>query len=323
MQPNLLKLTKDVYFNRSGILLLLVVFVATFFAFMAWKSAGIEKEIFIAIATGLYASTLFSFLQTMLTGLRYEEVVSQSIEASIEKATGKILARADKINAEFLPDTIFPPSDSSSKSFNAQLSLDLSGTKKYFFLGITGRFAIARIAKSKSILEEAHIFVANPFGERSIDHRVRHVTSFIEGTGDYKKTKSKLIAEILQALAASPNAAVKCRKLVFYLTDEQIIDRAELFDTSLYLTLYSDEQKREARFPRTLKFDKSSSMYQILYSQTAREMARAEKVIEVTPETDLSTLSAKLNEMGGDINAKSLEIHKKSFDDFSNKLSLI
>lgn len=316
MNNNILSLTRQVYFNRSGILLLIVIIIASIFAVLAYRSVGIEKDIYVAIATGLYSTAAFSFLQSMITGLRYEEVVSQSIEDSVKKAMNKALNDLDLIHKEFLPEEIFPASDIEDNRFNSKIRSDITLTRRYTFLGVTGRYAIARLVESQNILDEAHIVIADPFSDGCIEHRVRHLAKYSRTQDAFLIHKQKIISEILEAVSGAPLAAIKCKKLILYFMSKPIVDRFEMFDRCVYLTLFSDERRTAAKFPRTLQFNSDTSSYKIISTFFSPASLDASRAIVVTPESSLEYIKGKLVEMGGSDEKIDIGLCRSNFERF-------
>lgn len=321
MESSLLKLTKDVYFNRTGVLLLIAIAISGALIYFAVKSTGVEKEVLIAISTSLVASTVFAFLQTMLTGLRYEALVAQSISDSIESATRRVLEQTSSLQREFVPSVVYAASAIPDPKFNRDLTNDLRSTERYFFRGVTGRYAVARLHLADTVFDEVHILVAHPLDRRSTDARVTHIASYVETNTNYQDIQTRLTDEIFETIVGARLASVKCRRLTLHFLKEPQVDRVELFDTALYLTLYSDAAERGAKFPRTLRFGMASSLYKIYSSQLFRLRDSAENSVVIRPSTTDDELLAAIALLGGAGSAADLNSYESRFITFAKQLA--
>lgn len=319
MDSKTLKLLREIYFNRNGILLLVVSGIGTWTAYEGYGSTGFRKELLVAISTGLYASALFAFLQSLLTGLKYEALVAQSIEERIESATRRVLEQAMSLQREFLPAAEYPAAMSPDRRFNRDLTADLRSTQRYFFRGVTGLYTMSRVLATKATLDEVHILVANPQYPRSMEARVTHIVSYIEPGSKYEEVFAKLSDEIVQTVVAARLAASRCRSLTLYLQNEPQVDRVELFDKSLFLTLYSDSADRDAKFPRSLRFDNTSSLYRIYMAQLSRSRDWATSSISIRPTTTDNELINFIGNFGVTVDSSGLRDHEAKFAEFSKK----
>lgn len=307
---------RSLYFGRNLILFLLGVLITVVLAYVAWKVGGVEKDILIAVATSLVASAAFTYMQAILTGLSQDAVIKETVTEAIFSAIQPILTASQQHNKDFLPSRIFPAATEPDLEFNRCLTSELTRSKTYYFLGVTGRYAIARIAANTKLLDEAHIVIADPKGFVSVDHRVRHVSSLIKGSGEYATERSRIVDAVFDTVAGASKASLRCKRLFVHLIDEPIIDRFELFDHSVFVTMYSDDQKANYVFPRTLYFNSDSAVFRIVKNQiVTRDFAKA-KTITLSPQMTDGAIAEAISALGYEISPDEFNSYKKRFERF-------
>lgn len=321
MESRLLRLTKDVYFNRSGVLLAISVSVAMGLGLLALRTSGAKQQILIAISTSLFASTLFAFLQTMLTSLRYEALMSQSIEDGIESATRRVLEEVALQQREFVPSDVYPAARTPDVRFNRDFMRDMRRTKRFLFRGVTGRYTIARLWSESRVFDEVHLLIANPLNLRGMEPRVTHVISSGEAGIKYEEIERRLVTEIYETVVCARLASAKCRSFTLHFLNEPQVDRVEVLDDALYLTLYSDSTERGTNFPRTVRFKATSSVYAIYMSQLVRSMDAAEQSMVIRASATDQEVLDWLARLGRTASSEDLRSYEAQFTTFARQFS--
>lgn len=278
------QLVKEVYYNRSGILLLLAVLVAVGIGAYSLNTEGRASQVYLAIATSLFATTLFAFLQTSLTALRYEAVLQESVVQTVGRLGEDLLQAVDQqmtaqrrtlleeigrhdVNRE---TEVYDPSPRPDPKFNADITESLSNTSRYTFKGVTGRLAAVRLYTLTSRnCQEAHLIIAHPQSPSGFESRIAHILSYVDDT-----TREEVLEDIrdsvLLTLVGARLAAPKFQTLSIDFVSDSQVNRLEIFDREVYLTLFSDTSDKGVTYPRTKRYSRRSDMYQVLTSETGR-----------------------------------------------------
>lgn len=319
-RPKTLQLVRQVYFNRSGVLLLLAALSATLLTIWAITSPDAQRQVLLAISAGLFASTLYALLETGLTALRYEAVLQETVRAAVDDALSTAIELNTGHQREFLPTNIYPASMSPDPGFNRDVTHDLQQTARYIFRGATGRYTVARIANQPSVFESVVIMVADPRGANGLGPRIPHLVSFADPEDSYADVQTRLVDEIYETIVGARSAAAKCHRLEIALVDDPQVDRVELMDSAVYLTLYSETTAGTARFPKSLRFASSSSIWRIYSAQLERSVDSVALRFHVTPDTTDDELREILRRLGHAENDKAvIQRYESSFRTFASE----
>ncbi len=315
----LLTVTKALYFNRSGVVLLFAVLLAGVLALAAQGRTANERDILIAISTGLFASALLAFLQTLFTSLQFEAVIRQTIENAIENKIKDVLLESAQEHREFLPSQVYPGAKTPDKRFNQDLMNDLRKSARYVFRGVTGRYTVARLWLERCSFDEVHILVGNPQIPRGMESRISHIISYLEPESVFVDVQKKQLDAIYETIVAARLVSAKCRCVTVHLLNEPQVDRVELFDNAMYLTLYSDSPETGTRFPKTVRFDSTSILYKIYSTQLSRSRDTAAESLVLKPSTSDEELCEILIKLGKASDVYVLRKYEIQFKTFANQ----
>ena len=161
---------------------------------------------------------------------------------------------------------------------------DLQGTRQYLFRGFSGRHAAARLLLSKAEWEFRAV-VADPRNEGGISGRARYLLRHAAAETDYDTIQARLHEEIRIGLVGLYLARSRCSRIEVTVITDPPLDRLEIFDDSVWVTLYSDASTT-AEFPRTLRFSEGSFIYNMERAEFGRVLASAHAHhLVITPAT--------------------------------------
>jgi hypothetical protein len=212
------------------------------------------REFLDAIATGLLVSAAFGIAQALITS----RVSSELLRASVVDEVARSLAQAS--NA-YYPINEFSASSTPDPQFNAQLMSDLQESSTFWFRGLSGRYAAARLSFNQNVSLQAHLILPDPKVPGTFEGRVDYVARHQIYPGqDLEQIRERVRHDIRLGMCGLFEAAHKCAILELVLTPMPLLDRYEIFRDAIWVTLFSDPGQGTL-FPRTLRFSASSVMY--------------------------------------------------------------
>lgn len=288
---------------------------------LAWHCQISDREILIAISTGLFVSIFLAFLQAAFTSWRFEGLIRQAIENAIENRSSRTLTTSAQHQLEFLPSAVYPGAKTPDVRFNQDLMNDLRNSSRYLFRGVTGRYTVARLWLETRSFDDVHILVANPQNPRGMESRISHIVSYLEPAGTFVEIQARQIDAIYETIVAARLVSAKCRCLTIHLLNEPQVDRVELFDHAIYLTLYSDSGSVETgtTFPKTVRFDGTSALYKIYSAQLSRSRDTAAESVVLKPSTTDAELCTLLTKLGRPCDVYMVRRYETQFKNFASE----
>lgn len=259
------QLLRELYFNRTGIVFLLMVLVSVLMLVASAKTHGSASQFWLALGTATIATTGYSFVQVLLTTRQFDRFLAGTIQADIRKEIAKSAAEAMEFfrsRARYLPEVTYPAQSETSPTFNRDLNSSLSSSTRYVFRGMSARYAVARLALLETVPREVKLIVADPTRSAALDFRARHQA----GSGDesaFRAAKQEILDGIYISIAGAYLVRHRFDNLEFYFTSMPNVDRVEICDNDIYITRFSDSSATGAQFPATAKFGHESLMYQM------------------------------------------------------------
>ena len=241
-----------------GMQSLLLAVVALGATVLLWAAtlvrSGTWKEFLNAVATGLLVSAAFGIAQALITS----RVSTEMLRASVVEEVSRSLAES---NNAFFPANEFPASTSPDPLFNALLTQDLENSSTFWFRGLSGRYAAARLSFNQNVSLQAHLILPDPKTPGTFEGRVDYAfRNKIYPELDLNGIRSKIKRDIAMGMIGFFDACRKCAITELILTPMPLLDRYEIFRDAIWVTLYSSPGQG-TKFPRTLRFSATSVMY--------------------------------------------------------------
>ncbi len=251
---------QEIFWTRTG-LLLLILLVTSGVAMIAASgmTAGTGRNLLTAVATGTLVSAIVGFGQTLITATATQRAMLTPLIDESRQALRDLADEYRSMNQEFFPTHIFEPTAEPNPALNRLMMQDLRGTRQYLFRGFSGRHAAARLLLSKAEWEFRAV-VADPRNVSGIGGRARYLLRHAAADADYDTVHARLHEEIRIGLVGLYLARGRCTRMEVTVISDPPVDRLEIFDDSVWVTLYSDA-RATAEFPRTLRFSEGSFIY--------------------------------------------------------------
>lgn len=266
-------LLRDLYFNRTGIVLLLVFLISIGLIFVSTNTAGTAEAFWLSLGASLLATAVFAALNSFLATQQFERLIVKEIEETISDQmthlAGEIAAKSEE-NRDCLPLARYPATNSPAAVFNVDLNRSISSSRRYTFQGATGRYTIARLAVLNSSFDELRMILPDPSKPDSVLLRAARELDLRGDGTDLDAAREELIDDIWMSIVGAFQARRRCDRIIFCLIADPPIDRTELFEDHVYLTCFSDQSSEGYEFPMTLKFGSNT----IPYGSVSRDCAR-------------------------------------------------
>lgn len=252
-------LFRELFWTRTTLLLsVLVVTSITAMAVSSTMEPGAAKNFVLALGTGTLISAIVGFGQTLITASAAQRVLVDSLVEESKRALQDLSEEYRSLNREFFPTHIFEPTPEPDPAFNKFMTEDLRRTRQYYFRGFSGRHAAARLLLSNAE-RELRAVVADPTDRNSISGRAAYLMRYSDR--DYETVRSELHEEICIGLVGLYLARARCSRIDITIMVQPPLDRVEIFDESVWVTLFSDAAGATTPYPRTLRFSRTSFIY--------------------------------------------------------------
>lgn len=265
---SLTQLLRELYFSWTGIVFLLMALISVLMIVASARTHGTISQFWLAIGSAILASTIYSFVQTLLTTRQFNRFLSSTIQGDIRKEITKSADEAMEIfrssRDRYLPGKTYGAHKSLDPRFNRDLNNSLNTSAHYIFRGMSARFAVARLALIESPPRDVRLIVADPTRPDAVDFRARHEVDS-GNAGDFDQAKQEILDGIFLSIAGAYLTRSRFDHLEFYFTPLPHVDRVEICDEDIYITRFSDNSSERVTFPVTSRFEHESLLYQMFY----------------------------------------------------------
>lgn len=275
---------QEIFWTRTGLLLLILVVISGLtMVLSANLDPGVGKNLVNSLATGTLVSAIVGFGQTLITATATQRAMLTPLVDESRQALRDLADEYRSMNREFFPTHVFEPTAEPNPAFNRLMMQDLQNTRQYLFRGFSGRHAAARLLLSKSEWEFRGV-VADPDNASGIGGRARYLIRHSPANVDVDTIQARLHEEIRMGLVGLFLARSRCSRMEVTVISDPPLDRLEIFDDSVWVTLYSDAHA-PAEYPRTLRFSEGSFIYNMERAEFGRISAsRHAHHLVITPD---------------------------------------
>jgi hypothetical protein len=291
----------ELFWTRTGLLLLLMIVTSgTLLTLGGQAQPGTLKNLLVAVGTGALVSALLTTVQTLLTATASRQVLVDALVAESQAAMRELTEEYRSLNREFFPTHVCEPTAQPDPAFNRLMMEDLNNTRQYFFRGFSARYAAARLLLANSVDRELRVVIADPRDRNSINGRARYLLRQPGVQADYPTLQTQLYDELCVGLVGLYVARDRCIRIDVTVMSNPPVDRFEVFDDSVWVTLFSDPVGACLPYPRTLRFLRSSFIYNMQRSEFVRiAKSRTELHVQIDPSTDLDEFFALFEKITG------------------------
>jgi hypothetical protein len=278
--------TREIFWTRNSLLLVILVVVSgSSLAASTVMSSGAPKNLVLALGTGTMVSAIVGFGQTLITATAAQRAMVTPLIEENRRALQELSAEYRSLNLEFFPTHVFEATDDPDPAFNHLLMQNLQDTRQYFFRGFSGRHAAARMLLSIGETELRAV-VADPAERAALGGRTRYAIRHEGANADAETIRTRLLEEIRIGLVGLYLARSHCSRMDITMISDPPVDRVEIFDDSVWVTLYSDPGAASPLYPRTLRFSEGSFIYNMERAEFERiSSARDARHVLITPDT--------------------------------------
>jgi hypothetical protein len=290
---------QEIFWTRTGLLLLILVVISGLtMVLSANLDPGVGKNLVTAVATGTLVSAIVGFGQTLITATATQRAMLTPLVDESRQALRDLADEYRSMNREFFPTHVFEATAEPNPALNRLMMQDLHNTRQYLFRGFSGRHAAARMLLSRSEWEFRAV-VADPTNISAIGGRARYLIrhSLANVDADVDTIQARLLKEIRMGLIGLYLARSRCSRLEVTVISDPPLDRLEIFDDSVWVTLYSDAHA-PAEYPRTLRFSEGSFIYNMERAEFGRISAsRHAHHLVITPDLSRQEFIARFEKI--------------------------
>jgi hypothetical protein len=293
-------LIQDIFWTRTGLLLALLLLVsAASFGVSSVIGPGTLHTLVVSLATGTLISAVVSFGQTLVTASASQRALVAPLVEESRRALQALSAEYRALNQEYFPTHVFEPTTAPDPAFNRLMMQDLRSTREYFFRGFSGRHAAARLLLSHAEWE-LRVMVADPRCDTAISGRARYLLRQQGSEADYDAVKEQLHDEIRIGLVGLFQSRSRCSRVDITVVAEPPLDRLEMFDDSVWITLFSASSGVTTLYPRTLRFSEGSFIYGMERTEFLHVCnSRTTHHFAITPDTSRAEFLALFGKITG------------------------
>lgn len=193
------------------------------------------------------------------------------------RETSNILIEGSDNNKLYIPTRVFEPTTTSSIDFNHDLTLELRKSRSYFFRGISGKRCAVRVKHLKHNPNDLHMkfIMPHPLADDTIlldriSHRMRAKNKF-----DFDHELNKIKYDIPMSIVSLWNIRNHFQSCMIVFQKDTSISRIEIFDHSVYISLYDSNLMDRKYNPPIIKFSEGSLFYEVYRKEAYREFERS------------------------------------------------
>jgi hypothetical protein len=289
---------QEIFWTRTSLLLTVLIVVAGLSLWVAGlMDPGTGKNLVTSLGTGTLISAIVGFGTTLITASASQRALVTPVIEESRRALEDLSAEYRALNKEFFPTDVFEATTDPDPAFNRALMADLNATRQYFFRGFSGRHAAARLLLSRTE-RELRAVIADPRDANSISGRARYLMRRDADGVDYEEVQTRLDEEIRIGLVGLFLARSRCAQVDITVVADPPLDRLEMFDDSVWVSLYSDVRGATKLYPRSLRFTEGSFLYNMERAEFVRvsqsRTGRHFRITSATTRTDFLALFEKI-----------------------------
>ena len=288
---------QEIFWTRTGLLLLILLVVSGLTMVLSSNlDPGVGKNLVTSVATGTLVSAIVGFGQTLITATATQRAMLTPLIEESKQALRDLSAEYRSMNREFFPTHVFEPTAEPDPAFNRLMMQDLQTTRQYLFRGFSGRHAAARLLLSRAEWEFRAV-MADPADLSGISGRARYLIRHSPAGVDEATIQARLHEEVRMGLVGLYLARSRCSRMEITVISDPPLDRLEIFDDSVWVTLYSDAHA-PAEYPRTLRFSEGSFIYNMERAEFGRISAsRHAHHLVITPDLSRQEFIARFEKI--------------------------
>jgi DNA-binding SARP family transcriptional activator len=162
----------------------------------------------------------------------------------------------------YLPTHTFPGTNRPDPDFNAWLMRDLAASNVYIFRGVSAKYVPDRVRAQGRMLETLRVVMLDFESEEPLRLRALDVMNNMPDRGH---SLDEEVGRLRRTLLGAIVGLFDCRRLCpidVGLVPSTSVDRIELFDAAVYVSLYHGETSKGQVYPETSRYGRDSVAYQ-------------------------------------------------------------
>jgi hypothetical protein len=306
-------LWERIYAIKSYALLLGIGLLSALLFFLASRERDqVISTVEFAIASSLAASAIFSLLQLYFTRNEFVELLTAEARLENARVIKAVQDSISQISVRHIPLAHYEPTGSLKSEFNDDVTAALSATRNYWFRGLTGIHVSRRLRTSGTTLDSLKLILADPRDEAALNFRLRYemAASAVEPARDYALAIEQTRQKILQSVIGLYEIRLQCQVVEVLFSRSVPPDRTEIFDDTLFITLFDWNEQRGYEFPESYRFGSHSLMYSVARRDFDLQFTRAgtNKVLRIKAQDNFDVVEAHMRAFGYDIESNAVRL---------------
>ena len=320
--PSYRSLLRELFWTRTGLLVAVAALGGIGLLLLSSRlpadSGG--GRIAFGLGTGMLAAALFTAAQTLIAASAANRVLVDALREQTRRAMRELTDEYRALESTYLPTHIFAGSPRPDPTFNQQLTRDLAASQAYLFRGLSGRHTAARLLAAWPRNWEVRVITADLRASDSLLERARYLVAAGYGSS-LEQTYAEIRQQVRYGLVGLYLARFRCSRIALAVSPSPSLDRFEIFDGSVWVTLYSDVSGPAALYPRSLRFGRDSFVYTMQRRDFERTAAGAgtELIDPTVTETDFLALFERLT--GERLTSRELARLQAEFERFRQRFA--
>jgi hypothetical protein len=289
--------------TKTILVVLLGTTLAAVLVALGDRAEGTPSVVMVSTGTSLFATIVYAILHVALVApeqFRQLQLAAYTYTSTFDNRTGEThrltremseslkLLRSEIKDLEFKP-FVYPGSRLPDPLLNKDISSRLELSDKYTFVGLTGTFTVGRLKAMarESRIREVTIVLADPSNPTAVSKRIASEAGRPDTLGDTTDM-------IFQAVVGAYDVRRRFNRLTLSFVDPPPLDRYEIFDDCIFLSLFGDALSTGYRFPRTYRYDNTSPFYVSYWASTQHTIQNCSKSVTIVPNTSEDDLFQQL-----------------------------
>jgi hypothetical protein len=253
-----------------------------------------------ALGINLISAAAFSTVFA-LVDRENRSLMQDQLDERFAAHTSSILEAVSSLGNNYLPSSVYPPTQAYDPAFNRSLMDDLNHSSFYYYRGPSAKYVAARLKALRRRPDLVRIYVPGPDSMASIRFDIANRSrTGSEASADVPALYQRFRDDLFTAVVGLFDCRAYGRIEVFF-CDDTIVSRHEITEQHLYVSWYTSfENPSGGKFPETTGFPRSSLHYQAAVIDMERRHTLANRSLHISPALELDDFKAQLQSIFGE-----------------------
>ena len=234
---------------------------------LLWVASAVAtvllQGVLLALGTGLIVAAVFNVTQLLLTFNSSERVLAIQVASEVRKALDEAYAEQRLANTLYLPTHKFPASSQPLPDFHREFMTDLNRSSELLFRGVSARHTAARLHTRRDSDIDVVVLLPDIKIPESLDDRIDYMRRYEARGFSEDVIRDRVRHEVKTGLIGLFEVRSDYRSLTILLTSSPTLDRFEVMNNAVWITLFTDVTGSALPYPSAVRFDNDSLLYRM------------------------------------------------------------